>query len=406
MTFGSLFSGIGGFDLGFERAGWTCAWQIEIDPFCRQVLAARFPGVKQFEDITKTPSQSLADVDALIGGFPCQDLSQAGKRAGIKGARSGLWFEYARIIGDLRPRIVVIENVPGLLVPGAIGRVVGELARLGYVGCWRSVRAAELGASHLRKRVFIVAKLADSAIELRRREHIDLSGRAIPAGARASSAADQLADSLRELEQGRRDPLAESGPRKSRRGEYSGGCGKLAHAGLSEHGRAEEPAELNRQGTPDDDSRAGREQLIPDSEGTRLPDSDLEAVQPARRRPEGRGLEQLRRAPAAMADSDGVGCRQRGQSSQSNTRDELIDGCYLSFAPGPSDPRWPRIIADRPDLAPALPKAAKPAVRGVADGVSYPLDGALSDRTKRLRALGNAVVPQIAEWIAERINSL
>src|SRR5262249_47653381 len=106
---------------------------------------------------TSAKSKAKSSSRSLAGGFPCQDLSQAGKRAGIEGSRSGLWFEYARLVRELRPRYVLIENVPGLLVSDAMRRVVGELAGLGYVGCWRSLRASEFGASHLRKRVFIVA---------------------------------------------------------------------------------------------------------------------------------------------------------------------------------------------------------------------------------------------------------
>jgi len=157
MTFGSLFSGIGGLDLGLERSGMECCWQVEIDPFCTKVLEKHWPGVKRYGDIKTVTGRELADVDLICGGFPCQDLSQAGKRAGIEGTRSGLWFEFARILGVVRPRYVVIENVPGLLDRRAMPRVIGELARLGYVGCWRCFRASEFGASHLRKRVFIVA---------------------------------------------------------------------------------------------------------------------------------------------------------------------------------------------------------------------------------------------------------
>src|SRR5690242_6940886 len=151
MTFGSLFSGIGGIDLGLERAGFECRWQVEIDPFCRQVLEKHWPGVKRYGDIRTIRGSELEPVDLLAGGFPCQDLSQAGKRAGIEGARSGLWFEFARLVGELRPRYVLIENVPGLLVYDAMRRVVGELARMLYVGCGFSLRASDFGASHLRK---------------------------------------------------------------------------------------------------------------------------------------------------------------------------------------------------------------------------------------------------------------
>ncbi|HEY6371273.1 MAG TPA: DNA (cytosine-5-)-methyltransferase, partial [Candidatus Sulfotelmatobacter sp.] len=146
MTYGSLFAGIGGIDLGLDRAGLECRWQVENDGYCVKVLASHWPEVKRYGDIRQIGGQDLEYVDLVCGGFPCQDLSQAGKGTGLVHAdgtptRSGLWFEYARIIGLLRPRYVLAENVPGLLVHSAMGRVIGDLARLGYVGCWRSLRA-------------------------------------------------------------------------------------------------------------------------------------------------------------------------------------------------------------------------------------------------------------------------
>lgn len=114
MRFVSLFSGIGGFDLGFERAGMTCLAQVEIDANARAVLARHFPTVQQFEDVRHVGRHNLPACDVLCGGFPCQDLSVAGDRAGLAGERSGLYFEFQRIIMELRPTYVVIENVPGL----------------------------------------------------------------------------------------------------------------------------------------------------------------------------------------------------------------------------------------------------------------------------------------------------
>lgn len=157
MTFGSLFAGIGGFDLGFERAGMTCKWQVEIDPFCRKVLAKHWPSVTRYEDVRTVGRHNLEWVDVLCGGFPCQDISNAGKRAGIDGERSGLWREFHRIICELRPRYVVVENVAALLVRG-IGRVLGDLAACGYDAEWDCLPAGAFGAHFLRDRTFIVAE--------------------------------------------------------------------------------------------------------------------------------------------------------------------------------------------------------------------------------------------------------
>ena len=156
MTHGSLFSGIGGFDLGFERAGIKTIWQVEIDAYCRRVLERRFPDTIRFTDIRECGVGNLSPVDILSGGFPCQDISHAGKRAGIDGERSGLWSEYARIIRELRPRYVVVENVSALLVRG-MERVLGDLAACGYNAEWESIRASDVGAPHRRERVWILA---------------------------------------------------------------------------------------------------------------------------------------------------------------------------------------------------------------------------------------------------------
>jgi DNA (cytosine-5)-methyltransferase 1 len=157
MTFGSLFSGIGGIDLGLERAGMTCRWQVEIDEYCRKVLTKHWPNVPKYGDIRTISGNELERVDLIAGGFPCQDLSVAGKRAGIDGERSGLWAEYVRLIGTLRPRFVLIENVPGLLANESMRRVLGDLSALGYDAEWQSLRASDFGLHHRRERVFIVA---------------------------------------------------------------------------------------------------------------------------------------------------------------------------------------------------------------------------------------------------------
>jgi DNA (cytosine-5)-methyltransferase 1 len=157
MRFLSLFSGIGGLDLGLERAGMTCAAQVEIDPFCRRVLAKHWPNVLRFEDVRTLAREKLTgEVDCIAGGFPCQDVSLAKScAAGLDGDRSSLWFEFERLIGDIRPRFVIVENVPGLLVRGA-DRVLGGMATLGYDCEWSIVSACSMGAPHTRERLFIL----------------------------------------------------------------------------------------------------------------------------------------------------------------------------------------------------------------------------------------------------------
>jgi len=165
-----LFSGIGGFSLGLERTGGfeTVAF-CEIEPFPRKVLAKHWPGVPIYEDVRTLTADALArdgitGVEVITGGFPCQDLSTAGKRAGIgEGTRSGLYAEVLRLACDLRPQFIIMENVAGLLNgpserPGEwFGRVLGDLACIGYDVEWENIPAAALGAPHRRERVWIVA---------------------------------------------------------------------------------------------------------------------------------------------------------------------------------------------------------------------------------------------------------
>jgi DNA (cytosine-5)-methyltransferase 1 len=175
LTFGSLFAGIGGFDLGLERAGMVCKWQVEIDDYARRVLAKHWPDVPRHDDVRTFPTADRDwAVDVICGGFPCQDISIAGKGAGLAGERSGLWYEYARIISELRPRYVIVENVAALLARG-MDAVLGSLSTLGYDAEWHVIPASAVGAPHRRERVWIVAYA--NGVWLRR------GGRAKAAGA-------------------------------------------------------------------------------------------------------------------------------------------------------------------------------------------------------------------------------
>jgi DNA (cytosine-5)-methyltransferase 1 len=164
-----LFSGIGGFSLGLERAGMRTVAFCEIEPFCRQILQKRFPNVPCYGDIRDLTADILAadgitSIDLICGGFPCQDISLVGKGAGLSGARSGLWSEQARLIRELRPDVVVVENVAALLGRG-LGDVLGDLAALGYDAEWHCIPASAVGAPHRRDRVWIVAHRSGSGLE-------------------------------------------------------------------------------------------------------------------------------------------------------------------------------------------------------------------------------------------------
>jgi DNA (cytosine-5)-methyltransferase 1 len=157
----SLFAGIGGFDLGLERTGGfkTVAF-CEIEPHAQAILRKHWPEVPIYDDVCRLTGAVLARdgvfPNAIVGGFPCQDISSAGARAGLAGERSGLWFEMHRLIGDLRPRYVIVENVAELLANG-FSDVLGSLASIGYNAEWDCIPAAGIGAPHLRDRVWIVA---------------------------------------------------------------------------------------------------------------------------------------------------------------------------------------------------------------------------------------------------------
>jgi DNA (cytosine-5)-methyltransferase 1 len=191
LTYGSLFSGIGGLDLGLDRAGMTCKWQVEIDDYATKVLERHWPNVRRWRDIgdfiadaeqVGRPTRSGIEgdeagakrrgsqpfggfqIDLICGGFPCQPVSVAGARRGASDER-WLWNEFREVIRIIRPRYVLAENVPGLFSAkdaagrrgGLFGGVVRDMARLGYDAEWGVLPAASFGAPHLRKRVFIVA---------------------------------------------------------------------------------------------------------------------------------------------------------------------------------------------------------------------------------------------------------
>ncbi len=156
MKFLSLFAGIGGFDLGLERAGMTCVGQVEIDPYCRAVLAKHWPAVKRMEDIRDVKGDEFELPDVICGGFPCTDISVAGRGAGLDGEFSGLWYEFYRLIRAVRPRFVVLENSAALLFRG-IGTILGQLADVGYDAEWRVFSAYEFGAPHERERLYLVS---------------------------------------------------------------------------------------------------------------------------------------------------------------------------------------------------------------------------------------------------------
>lgn len=161
LTALSVFSGIGGLDVAASSAGFTITAQIEIDSYCRQVLKknapSRWENAKQFADIRDVTASQIGKVSLIFGGFPCQDISIAGNQEGLRvGNRSGLYFELLRLIGDIQPEAVILENVSNILVQG-LGIVTGTLSEIGYDAIWQIIPAAHFGAPHRRDRWFCIA---------------------------------------------------------------------------------------------------------------------------------------------------------------------------------------------------------------------------------------------------------
>ena len=170
LTAVSLFAGVGGFDLALERAGVKVVAAVEIDKNARGVLAKQFPNTQLFNDVTTVTGKDLRDAGfipdygIITGGFPCQDLSVAGKRAGLAGQRSGLYWQIVRLVEELSPKYLILENVPGLLSSNGgkdMGTVIGSLTDRGYGVGWRVLDAQYFGVAQRRRRVFIVASLGD-----------------------------------------------------------------------------------------------------------------------------------------------------------------------------------------------------------------------------------------------------
>ena len=305
LTVGSLFAGIGGFDLGFEMAGgFEIVWQCEIDDWCRRVLKKHWPNVRQHDNIKTFPTEKHDwSCDIICGGFPCQDLSYAGAGAGLDGGRSNLWFEMLRVVRVVRPQYVAVENVPALLRRG-MGTVVSGLAEIGYVVEWNCVSASAVGAPHRRNRIWIVA-------------HADE-----PNSCNPGTVADT--DNRGELQ-------SKGGRQKKRQRTGDGSC----ETNL---------ADTARQRMEGD--RAIGQQESPLSSGPEI----------------------------SGRDSAGRG---KGDGRTKSGLGGMVDG-----VPAELDRHWETEPADTPR---------------VATGVK--------DRKNRLRGLGNAIVPQVAQCIATRIRN-
>lgn len=395
MRVGSLFSGIGGLELGLEWAGvGHTVWQVEKEPFARAVLAKHWPDAERFDDVRTVGAANLPQVDVICGGFPCQDISYAGKGAGLAGERSGLWYEYARIVRELAPRFVVVENVSALLTRG-LDAVLGTLASLGYDAEWSCVRASDVGARHRRERVFVVAWMADRDV------------------ARLEERAGQRRDAEPELPTAERGGACDVALPRRLSSERRRGPGVLARATRTGEG---DGAERQRDGHP---ARGG---------GEAAGDVAHAAVIGSRR--------VANVAAGNDADRDGTEWQEASGRSPARSKDVahsndgrrervwlggLLDGERSERGNDADRCGGARDLGGDDRLEQVdQGSQTEPRVGGAAHGLSARLDVARPGeaqaeweaprvvtqapyRADRLRALGNAVVPQVAELVGRRL---
>jgi len=398
LTFGSLFSGIGGIDLGFERAGMTCAWQVEIDDYCNKVLAKHWPNVARYRDAREVGKHNLQSVDVIVGGFPCQPHSVAGKQRGAADDRN-LWPEYLRIVTELRPTWVVGENVPGItntefesVLLGVedktilrkqdsdyyrriytlqknlfLDKVCHDLKSIGYEITVLEIPAVAFDANHLRYRIFVVAYSASSRSRGKSRDALH----------ERRATRESWREGLQETT-GRKDGVAigdnqptsqdvahaESGRIDRISGNNSGTrCEKLRtqEVGRQSNGGGEDVAHAQGPGARNERQNGGSRSGKVDA-----PDDTSCTCRGNDRPGNGQAMAHSERKSSA-GWTHGI---ERGQRSQEES------ARHGRQRGGVKDDRWP----------------VEPNVGRVAHGVP--------NRVDRLRGLGNAVVPQVAEFLA------
>ncbi|MEU4444879.1 DNA (cytosine-5-)-methyltransferase [Actinosynnema sp. NPDC050801] len=409
MRVGSLFSGVGGLDLGVQAVlGGSLAWHAEVDPDASRVLAHHWPDVPNLGDITGVDWSEVEPVDVVTGGFPCQDVSSAGRRAGLRpGTRSGLWSQMAYAVSVLRPRLVIAENVRGLLsAPGAsdvepcpwclgddadhalraLGAVLGDLADLGYDTAWCGLHAADVGAPHLRFRIFIAATHADGE------QPTDQRGSARERQGRLAGTDRRLA-----ADPDRVGPVRAGQARDRGRGPADDGA-PTAHA--------------------EGDRRAQRQRELPGQQGWGhapfggvLPAADTAHGAQAHKRAMGTATS---RAGRGVRGELGAGSRTGAGDSSARVRHVAGRAGRVDFGGyEPAIQRWERVL-DRPAPTPTIAgyrgaRVLNPSfvewMQGLPEGWVTGVDGI--SRTAALRLLGNGVVPQQASaavpWLLDAL---
>ena len=372
-TIASLFSGIGGLELGLERAGLgRVVVQVEQDERCRAVLARHWPEARRFDDVRTVGVREIGQVDVICGGFPCQDISLAGKGAGLAGERSGLWFEYLRIVKEVRPRVVIVENVAALRSRG-LDVVLAGLHEAGYWTAWDFIHASDVGAPHRRKRLFIVAVADAECVRLDQGRLVDVQAWEPDARSGGEHVADAGRDGLARSTQPDRRPI-ESGEQAPLRRDAHGRDEAVADAPCG--------ARLGR--APGDEGHAAQPREV----GVAVANADG-----ARFQGHGRpvGGERATGASAGSGSQDGPGRRPRERGPAQSRMGRVPHGIPAGLD---GVARFARAIA-------AETEAKWPRPPGPAQHPWEPPRTAVGvvKRAARLKALGNAVIPQVAEAV-------
>jgi len=360
VKFVSLFAGIGGIDLGLERAGMTCVGQVEWESFPQAVLQKHWPDVPKIEDVRDFAGHEFGEFDLLAGGYPCQPFSVAGSRKGKDDIRH-LWPEVHRIIRNVRPRVVFLENVTGHLSLG-FSDVLGDLASCGYDAEWDCIPAAAVGAPHRRDRVFIVAtKRTESMADTydSGRVYRQTSKHATEAREHAQRELGASSTNVAYAHSQRRDFRRANAISKylpNRDGNNS----------LAERERHEQQSGVASSGAPRRTKEDVADTSSKSSDGSNNHTRECLASRPSTKLGDSSGQ-------TNVADTYGAGCEKQHAATVTN-RPGHSARSINSFRR-----KWP----------------AEPNVGRVAHGVP--------NRVDRLKGLGNAVVPQVAEYIGRRI---
>jgi len=395
-----LFSGIGGFSLAakwvwgddLEIAGFC-----EIDKYCQKVLAKNFPGVPIHDDIKKLNGNDFKNIDIITGGFPCQDISVAGKGAGLEGSRSGLWFEMRRIISEVRPRYALIENVPMLTIRGGT-RVIADLAEIGMDAEWQIIGADDVGAWHRRKRIWIVAypNCWNTNSEIRWWSDREIPQRQSSNTNRNRKIRENIPDTGYDESQRRKESKEryEYKRRRDARSESTSFCSDVPDSESKRHGRRDSE-ECGNEGRQVFKEKQGRSKMgseakgcgesftdVPDTEynGSSPTDGQREKIESSKpTRTESIGKFERRSDLQDVPDTESIGMERHRPVEQQEPQiqtGERISGCNSA---GSGTDYW----------------STEPNVGRVAHGIPARVD--------RLKGLGNAIVPQCAALIMERI---